>query len=240
MAPATDHVDVYLRSIGDSIGVAVGATLQGFRESLGALHQLDIDLRVWDKFASSEAKAQLQVARRELALAEYCAAGGLYRQSYASLRLFLELSFAAVYFSVNEFERRRWYADKMDFSWSRALDRDEGVLSRSFVEMFAPTLTSRSGAYASKVSTVYRGCSQFIHGKVVATATLPETPEFSADVFTDWATKAHDAAESVLFLLMVRFADQLAGPVNPDLTDMLAHRFGHLTEVRELIGMTNA
>lgn len=239
MVDSPEPVGDRFRALGHAVESTVNLTVEKHRERLGALHQLDADLRSWDALADEETRGQLEIARRELALAEYCAAGGIYRQAYSSLRLFLELSFAAVHFSAHEFERRRWAADKADFSWSRALDPQAGVLSGAFVEMFSPTLASHSSRFATEVAVIYRDCSQFIHGKALATKTLPEKPEYSEAVFSDWFEKAKSSSEAVLFLLLVRYSDEIASHTESSHLDVLAHRFGHYREVRALIGLAD-
>lgn len=239
MSEGSELVGDRFKALGHAVESAVDTTVEEHRERLGELHQLDADLRSWDFLADGETTRQLEIARRELALAEYCAAGGLYRQAYASLRLFLELSFAAVHFSAHEFERRRWAADKSDFTWSRALDPQAGVLSGAFVEMFSPTLASHSSRIASDVASIYRNCSQFIHGKATATESLPEKPEYSEAVFVDWFQKARSSAEAVLFLLLVRYSDKVSSLTDNEHLDVLAHRFGHYREVRALIGLAD-
>ena len=99
-----DHLDG-LRTASET---CIGATLREHRAGLGEVHLLDEDIAAWLTRIAGPERDQISAARRELALAEYSVASGLYRQAYASLRLFLELSFAAVHFSVNEFERRQW------------------------------------------------------------------------------------------------------------------------------------
>src|SRR5262245_43966363 len=92
---------------------------------IGNVLRLDLDIRMWADCISLRPEAQqLYDARRELGFATFAASAGLYRLAYGGLRLFLELSFAAVYFSANELHRRRWLSDREDFSWAKALDEN--------------------------------------------------------------------------------------------------------------------
>lgn len=232
-AAITGHID----GLHSELRKCSAAATVEHRAALGSVHEIDGDISHWiDKIDGPEA-VQLRAARRELALAEFCAASGLYRQAFASLRLFLELSFAAVHFSVNEFERRRWLSDKTDFSWSRALDEHDGVLSRPFVEEFAPAATTDAQRYATDAAGTYRYCSQFIHGKASVSSSIPETLEYRSEVVEDWCSHASRSGAAVLFLLFVRYGLDLNAQRDDELSDTLIARFGHLDSVRSFVGL---
>lgn len=176
----------------------------------------------------------MESARKELAFAEYSAASGLYRQAFASLRLFLELNCAAFHFSVNELERRRWVASRADVSWSTIVASETGVLSSQFVIEFAPTLVSAADKYALQAKECYRYCSQFIHGNHADTIRLPEKLEYSPRILSEWCDNAINSSKVILFLLFVRFRDEV------DLNDgqlesVITSNFNHLEPVRDLL-----
>lgn len=170
-------------------------------------------------------------------MALYSASSGLYVHAYAGLRLFLELSFAAVYFSANELHRRKWIADRKDFSWSKALDESDGVLSRDFVAEFSPNAANDAPAYAADASASYRHCSQFIHGKLAVTRAIPDRLAFSTEVVEDWLIHATQAARAVLYLLYARYGDDLALGAESHLGTTLESNFAHLRHVRERLGL---
>jgi len=206
---------------------------------LGQLLQLDADVQVWaSRLADRPEVVQLASAHRELGFAIYAVSSGLYVHAYASLRLFLELSFASVYFSANELHRRKWVADRQDFSWSAALDEDNGVLSRSFVREFNDSATDDASNQAKVVAQVYRHCSQFIHGKLAVTRELPDQLEYSHSVLNDWIEVAIDSAKAVIYLLYARYGEQLISVTNQgNLEATIEHSFGHLPEVRSRLGL---
>lgn len=218
----------------------VDSSLQDSSQELGSIHQLDDDLRLWIDCVPQSTGEQLARARTELAHAEHAAASGLYRQAFGGLRLFLELAFAAVYFSANEFERRRWLSDRADFSWSKALEQETGVLARSFVQEFNAPLVTITAEYASTVAATYRYCSQFVHGKAAHSWKLPETVEYSAPLLSSWCSHALSAGNAVCLLLVVRFGDLITESGLPsDLIDAINARLGIHEEVRKLIGHAN-
>ena len=233
----SSQIEDHLNGLKAASEACIEATLRDHRASLGEIHLLDEDVAAWLTKITGPERVQISAARRELALAEYSVASGLYRQAFASLRLFLELSFAAVHFSVNEFERRQWNADRTDFSWSAALDEDKGVLSAGFVVEFLPEVKSDARVFAAAAATCYRACSQFVHGKAAATRLLPDGIEYRAAVVEDWCANATLGGEAVLFLLMVRYCADVTAELDDSLSEILASRFGHLTAIRELVGL---
>jgi hypothetical protein len=176
-------------------------------------------------------------ARREFGFAIYSAASGLYQQAYSTLRLFLELGFAAVDFSVDEVRRRQWLAGRADFRWSRALDEKEGVLAPSFVLEFYPRAATDAPLYRATAAELYRHCSQFIHGRIVATDALPKTLSYSGDVLVDWCATARGSAEAFLYVLYCRYADELLPADDGRLAATLEYSFSHLRSVRESLAL---
>ncbi|MDF2145069.1 hypothetical protein [Knoellia sp. p5-6-4] len=165
-------------------------------------------------------------------MAIYAASSGLYVHAYAGLRLFLELSFASVYFSANELHRRKWVADRKNFSWNRALDEQEGILASDFVSEFSTTAATDAPKYAADASASYRHCSQFLHGKLAVTQDLPERLAFSSAVLADWLSHATGAARAVLYLLYARYGDELPLNAESHLATTLESNFAHLGHVR--------
>jgi hypothetical protein len=236
--PAVD-VRQHLRGLQTAATRCTELAVAEHRSALGKVHQVDDDLSEWVVLIAGPETAQLLAARRELALAEFCAASGLYRQAFASLRLFLELSFAAVHFSVHEFERRRWNSDKSDFSWSKALDEESGLLSKQFVDEFAPQCRDDASSFAGDAARTYRYCSQFVHGKAKVSDELPDALEYSSEAVSDWCQHAASAGTAVLFLLYVRYGDGLDAHAHARLSEILITRFGHLNSIRTSLGLAN-
>jgi hypothetical protein len=233
----TGQIDEHLNKIKEACESCITATLKDQRAMLGEVHLLDEDIARWLSKLTGPERDQIKAARRELAIAEFAIACGLYRQAFSSLRLFLELSFAAVHFSVNEFERRRWSSDRMDFSWSSALDENEGVLSRKFVVEFSPSLQDDARTYASSAASCYRYCSQFVHGKARVSEALPDTIQYSAQVVQDWCDRAKQGGEAVIFLLLIRYGVEFDALADTSLSEIITNRYGHLTAVRKLLGL---
>lgn len=233
--------DIRSRLLGlhsDAAG-AISQAVDKFGPEFGQLLQLDADVRVWaGRLGDRPEVMQLAAARRELGFAIYAASSALYVHAYAGLRLFIELSFASVHFSANELHRRKWIADRQDFSWGIAVDEENGVLSANFVREFNPRAINDAGKQAKNVARVYRHCSQFVHGKLAVTQRLPDRLQYSEIVVGEWLRLAIDAAKAVIYLLYVRYGEELICIDNQgNLEETVLHSFGHLTEVRARLGL---
>jgi hypothetical protein len=227
-----------LRDLHQDALTSIESAVSSHSDGLGRVLQLDLDIKIWEsRLTGCPEIAQLSAARRDLALAIYAGATGAYSHAYAGLRTFLELSFAAVYFSANEFARRQWLSDRKDFSWSEALSADTGILSAAFIKEFNETAVPDAKEYADNAAKCYRHCSQFIHGKSAVTRLLPESFSYSQTVLEDWITTAQKAAESVVFLLFCRYSDEINLNEHHDLVETLVHSFVHLKSVRQTIGL---
>jgi hypothetical protein len=199
---------------------------------------LDADIGVWEKAIDGRPEHPiLAVARRELGFTVYAASSGLYLLAYSNLRVFLELSFAAIEFSIDDLRRRQWLADATKFSFSGRLNLDDGFFSKAFLQVYRPDATSEAREFRTLAERSYDHCSQFVHGKMAFTNRLPETLQYSADAVADWAATARDAARAVLFVLYCRYADDLLPSDGGRLEDTLAHSFARLWSVRKAIGL---
>lgn len=235
----THAIAPHLHKLHAEAKASIDLTVDSNSIAMSQLLRLDLDIKAFeDRIKERPEVTQLRSARKELGYATYAAASGLYRLAYGSIRLFLELSFAAVYFSANELTRRKWLSDRTDFSWSKALDEDEGVLSKAFVREFKDDAIEQAPGYAKSAASCYRHCSQFIHGKASVTDRLPEGFEYSADVLTDWLETSKKAAESVLYLLYCRYANELLA-VDDDhkLHAAIEQSFSHIPSVRNTLGL---
>jgi hypothetical protein len=235
---ATPPVMKHLLSLHRDANAVLADSVAREPAMLGQLLQLDLDISVWENRIRDRPEAELlKNARKELALAIYAASSGLYRLGYDGIRLFLELSFAAVYFSANELQRRQWSSDRLDFSWSKALDRSEGVLSGSFVREFLLEAVDVAPTYSDLALKSYRRCSQFVHGKVAVTKNIPENLTFSGEVFLDWAVTGRDSATAALFLLLCRYGRELKIADDEELNSTIEHSFSQHAFVRSMLGL---
>lgn len=161
---------------------------------------------------------------------------GSYRNAYSSLRLFFELNLAAADFSTNQRLFLAWTLGRADISWSRLSDPDEGVLSKNFCNLFPIDLSEHAKSYRTMATSVYRECSEYVHGNPTANSKLPEFPQFSKAIVLDWCSKLDTMYLVCVFLYSVRYLTELQPDqlekVKADVLDQLSH----LAPVRDFLG----
>jgi len=205
---------------------------------LGRILQLDADIGLWEvAIAGRPGHDVLAKARRELGFTVYSACSGLYLQAFSNLRVFLELSFAAIAFSVDDLRRRQWLADDFSFSFSKKITEDDGLFSHAYLKAYRVDAIGEASEFRELARRAYSHCSQFVHGKLPVTERLPSTLRYSDDALLDWARTARDAARCVIFLIYCRYADEFLPSDNGRLAETLVHSLGHLSSVRRAVGL---
>ncbi len=205
---------------------------------LGGILQLDADIALWEVAISGRPEHDiLAKARRELGFTVYSACSGLYLQAFSNLRVFLELSFAAIAFSVDDLRRRQWLADDISFSFSKKVTDDDGLFSPAYLKAYRPDAVGEASEFRELARQAYHHCSQFVHGKLPVTERLPPTLKYSDEALLDWTRTARDAARSVIFLIYCRYAEEFLASDNGRFAETLAHSLGHLRSVRKAVGL---
>lgn len=234
-AGAIDEVFIQIQQNQKNV---IEEALKEQRGSLGQLLTLDHGMKVWEELLAREPEGKLIVnGRREFGRAIYLACGGHYGAAFAGLRLYLELSFAAIFFSANELKRRKWLADSFDFSWSSALSEEDGVLSREFVGAFNEFAVNDAQPYKSRAASIYRSCSQFIHGKESATSTIPSELVYSRSTLEQWCRLASEAIECVQVLFFSRYGEDHLPTKDGAVENTLLDTIGHLPSIQKKLNV---
>ena len=84
--------------------------------------------------------------------------------------------------------------------------------------------------------SIYRECSECVHGNVPKHVPLPSALEFNQEVFELWHSKADIVALILHFGLSLRYLRDLSEEDLLDIEPFLVDRLGHLKEVRQLLG----
>jgi hypothetical protein len=205
---------------------------------LGRILQLDADIGLWEVAVTGRPEHDvLAKARLELGFTVYSACLGLYLQAFSNLRVFLELSFAAIAFSVDDLRRRQWLADDVSFSFSKKITEDDGLFSPAYLKAYRVDAIDEAPEFRELARRAYHHCSQFVHGKLPVTERLPPTLQYSDDALLDWARTARDAARCVVFVIYCRYADEFLPSDNGRLAETLVHSLSHLPSVRKAVGL---
>jgi hypothetical protein len=162
---------------------------------------------------------------------------GNHRHAFASLRLAFELFIASIYFSAHQMKMHLWLSGHDDLLWGTLNDSDKGVFSHNFIKAFNPELGAYRAQYLGLASTVYRECSEYVHGN-------PETHEdTSLNIRYDAVKVAsfHDKASSVrlcvLFAFVIRYLRDIRLESKATIEHLVLESFGNLPEIQAEFGM---
>lgn len=161
---------------------------------------------------------------------------GNYRHAYSSLRLFFELCLVAVEFSTNLRYLQGWALGKEDIFWARLSDSENGVMSKNFCTLFFPELADEVPRFRILAGTVYRECSEFVHGNPQATSTLPDTLQFKKERTIDWSNKLDSMCLVITFIFSVRYLVELPAASRENAKGHILAQIGHLEPIREVLG----
>lgn len=194
--------------------------------SVESLHQT-----VSDRFESVVYTQAVQEAQYGIFLISI----GSYRNAYSSLRLFFELNLAAIDFSTNERQFLLWSLGRADISWSRLSEAQEGVLSKNFCNIFPLDLADHAQSYRAMATTVYRECSEFVHGNPSANSKLPEFLEFKKETVLDWCSKLDTMYLVYVFLFSVRYLPSLNLEKKENVKSDVLEQLAHLAPIRDCL-----
>ena len=175
----------------------------------------------------------------KLALVEYqhalfSAAFGQYRQAHISLRLFLELSLCCVQFSAHEIDARRWLKGEKDSNWSAIISNETGVLSKSLVGVFFEPMKDSCGQYRAIAETLYRECSEYVHGNRQSYDGIDAEISFAETVFDSWIDRAEAARLVVKFAFLCRFLAYISADGKRAIEALALGNFGNLPAVQSI------
>lgn len=226
----------YLRLLGDC-GNVLNASFQDNRSNqMSSAHAFVADLSTWiAELKSRPEGVVIEAASREYQFALLALTLGQYRAAYAALRLCLELSLSAVSWSANEVELREWKRAERDSSWTRLMCTDNGVLSKRFVRLFAPSLEDECARYVAMAAKVYRECSEHVHGNAHTHDMLPRAIAFDGVTFSDWHQKANVVSLVVSFALAMRYLLDLTPDAKGRIEPTVSAHLGHLPSIRAML-----
>jgi hypothetical protein len=195
-------------------------------------HSFSLDFEAILKAIEDRPESELfRLASREYEFALYALAIGSNRHAHNSLRLFLELTLGAVYFSAYEIKLRHWLANSGDISWGAVTSSDDGIFSPSFISAFNSDFHEYSGQYSGIASAVYRECSEFVHGNLHTSSRI-ETIAYKKEFAQEWIDRAESARLVVLFAFACRYL-KFMGPLElQKLEAIMLESLGHLQAVQ--------
>jgi hypothetical protein len=164
---------------------------------------------------------------------------GMYRQSFSSLRLALELICGAIYFSAHKLEYIEWRRGAGDLNWRTVSDEKNGVFSKRFGDAFFPDLSiSHTNTQHTIAAFIYRELSEFVHGNYSTWSR--EHPSLSINqvliekykcIFLKIARISH-------FLLSMRYLKEIQKENLYKIETHVMHELQYISEIRLIFGGT--
>lgn len=177
--------------------------------------------------------AVFDFAIKEYQFSLYALVCGQYRYAFAGLRLFFELALATIHFSAHEISYRNWERGCYDISWGGLKDEQSGVLSSDFIRAFNPSFSDFSKQYLAIATTVYRECSEFVHGNAETHAIIPSEVVFKEDVFLSWCEKSSAIRLVVIFAFSARYLNYISKEHIDEIEPIILDLLGNLQPVRD-------
>jgi hypothetical protein len=175
----------------------------------------------------------LSLAAREYELALFLLIQGQYRPAFSGLRLFLELSLAAIQFSASEIEYWRWAAEKRDIHWQPIVDESNGIFSTQFIDAFFPELSEHGKQFGAIARVVYRELSQYVHGNPSTHSQVADGFTFSESLFRKWHDQADSCRTVIVFSFTARFLMKVTRDNANELEAIVFDSIGNLKPIQE-------
>lgn len=169
---------------------------------------LDLD-RLRQVIAARPEVRCLDLATQEYQYGLFALLGGSYRHAFGSLRLSFELLLATIYFSAHEVKLHQWLNGSRDLRWGELMDHEKGVFSGPFVKAFSPRFVDLRGQFLGLAGTVYRECSEFVHGNPNTHKDLAGPLQFREDLLAAWNQRADVIRLCSLYCFLFRYSELL-------------------------------
>ncbi len=196
-------------------------------------HHYLLDINKWlEAIDGRYEKILLESACQEYQYSLLSLLQGQYRHSFMSLRLFFELTLSSIYFSSNEYEFRLWTRNEKDINWKQLVDKQKGVLSKSFIRVFFEDIADESVHFQTIAEKVYRECSEYVHGNAKTYELISNELKFSDEIFRVWHEKSTNIYFVVLFALCSRYLGVLDKVHVDKLESMITDELSHLSAIQ--------
>jgi hypothetical protein len=183
-------------------------------------------------------KDRSEVACFDVAAQEYqyslsAVISGHYRHAFSSLRLSFELLLSSIYFSAHEVKLRQWLNGSRDITWSGLTDDDKGVFSAPFVKAFHPEMVELRRRFGGIAASVYRECSEFVHGNPKTHNGLAGEVRLRKDVLLEWSERAESIRLIILYCYFYRYAAVCGEREKEGWEPLMLDAFGHEAAVQQ-------
>lgn len=228
------YKDIFKQIIDNSIKVGNDTFEYDTKDLQAHEYAFVSDYEFWIRLVSNcnNKEAELyNFALREYNVGQLLLTQGFYKQAFQSLRSFLETTLFTLSLSVDELELRLWLKDKRDLYWSSIINLDNGVFSSDFFMAFCPLLTAYREEFREIAKSVYRECSEYVHGNYGAQCNLPLNNSFDVAVFENWHNKAMTIQRILTMMFFVRYNEMITDTSDlVNVEEILITHVGNLPE----------
>jgi hypothetical protein len=227
--------DYYTRLNSENSRIFTESLIDNSGQSL--THDLVSNLQIWmNLLIKYESSNMLSNSIEELDISCLQMMQGIYRGSFASLRLSLEMLCGSIYFSAHNIEYKEWSNGNKDLIWAVLSCSENGILSKRFSDAYFPELKTSTADIHLKLKKLYRELSEMVHGNNKTWSY--ENPKLSynkalKDIYKSYIEDYIIVSNYVLclrFLNFVPFED--ISKIETHINDSL----GHIEEIRIKIG----
>lgn len=176
------------------------------------------------------------VALKEYQFSLLALASGQYRYAFGGLRLFFELMLSVVRFSAHEIDLRMWLRDSRDINWDSLKNLDSGVFSVNFVRAFNPAFAEFGRQFSAISESVYRECSEYVHGNAGTHALLPGEIAFDEDAHLAWCDKSAAMRQAIVFAFAARYLNYVSPEGMRRMESVIVDVIGYLSPVQVVYG----
>ena len=164
---------------------------------------------------------------------------GMYRQSFSSLRLALELLCGAIYFSAHKLEYIEWRNGAGDINWRIVHDYNNDVFSKRFRDAFFPKLSISDADEQHVIAkSIYRELSEFVHGNYSTWSRENPTLSINKELIEKYKCIFQKIVRISHFLLSMRYLKEIQKEdlhkIEPHVMDELQY----ISEIRLIFGGT--
>jgi hypothetical protein len=227
----------YYRSLATQEQTCIEVTFGRRETAIASAHQTIADLQKILSFADKQPEGFVyRSIMHDAGLAIHHAVVGLYRQSHASQRVLLESAIAALFYSAQLLDIKRWAAGALDVSWSRVSTSDDGVFSERFVSAFLPAAADMLEEYRRRAEVVFSELSDFVHKNIKTYSFDERAFTFDQAKFDGALRTFREVAELIAFAFSVRYLGTMQASEVERLTGSLDALAGNVPAFQRLIG----
>ena len=228
-------IESYLHSVNDQSTKILEETLK-LQSEIGEIHNLNNMIYEFSrKITDSKIASVYETVCTQLEYGLLSLSQGYYRQSFTSIRLALELGLSGVYFSCNILELEEWLMGISDLNWSKIIDKENGILSTRFSNVFFIELKDKNEQFLKLATSTYRRLSEYVHGNPKTWAKEGIHLVYNDDLLNKCIQEYKNVGEVILYVLVLRYLKSFDAKTIETM-EQINDYFKHIDEIRAYFG----